>query len=171
MRLYNCTLALLLILVIPFTAVSQVSIDALPGVVAGDTLQRFIDLTPTGVAITAPGPDQEWNWQLGDTLRSSIMVESNDMPGTFPQASLKLSDADREWYYQTSPQAWEIVGLFGADPVGAGLNVSSFYTPKLPDIYAPVKDGDSSYYTTDRLHRYSEVGYSGFDLEPAPDHT
>lgn len=139
---------LLLTLVCAFMMIemsAQVIIDMLPVPEPGDTIERFLVSDPSGLEISAPGPDQMWEWMFEDGVRFVYRAEANDQPATFPGADIVLDEGFRQFYIDASPESWDIVGLIGTDPIGFGLTVTSFYDPALPDVYAPLEYGDSTF--------------------------
>jgi len=137
--------ALLIAVVFPALVSSQVIIDSITTVDPGDDILQFLDLAPEGVEITSPGENQTWDWTLSEAVEQIAVFDTNDRMDEFPFATIKMTEGAVESYYFISDTTttWELQGFVAEDPVGLGLNVTSFYTPAFSQEYAPVLYEDS----------------------------
>ena len=154
--LTNCLVALCSILLN-----GQTMITALPVPNVGDTIIRYVDVTPSGVELTEPGQDQSWTWELNDTLMISLAVGENDMEDEFPDADIHLDNGVNKTYYVADSSKWAAAGIIGGDPLGLGVMVASIYEPPLAEVYAPVSFGDTVF--------NSSTVYTGIPRSIIPD--
>ena len=61
----------------------------------------------------------------------------------FPDANTKIAQGALDNYYNIDATQWSLYGFNGADPLGLGFNVTSFYIPALMEEYAPVAYSDT----------------------------
>ncbi len=100
----------------------------------GDTLYTAIDNMPNGVAITAPGGPQSWNFaglQAPFTRQNIVRsAATGSAAGVFPSADALLSLGNNgEGYFNVTSTRFELVGFSGTDPVGQGVQVQARYNP------------------------------------------
>ena len=158
MKSYSLILSVLLM---AGAVAAQVSIEEVAYPEPGDTVTRYVDLSPVGVEITEPGPDQLWQWDLSMELPQVSYFDTNDRADIFPFASIRLVNTALDDYYNIVEGGWLLMGSEGADPIGAGFNVETFYSPVFREEYAPIAYQDS-------MQQIFDV-YSGIPLAALPD--
>jgi len=140
----------------------QITIDDLIMPVAGDSVELFVDTAPPAdIEITEPGGDDYWQWTLSNTIRQTVVFDTNDRTDLFPFADTKASSTGFVNYYDMRTDGWLLSGQVGQDPFGLGLNVNLFYQPAYREYYAPVAFGDSTVQSFDL--------YTGIPLSLVPD--
>ncbi len=110
----------------------------------GDSLKTATDLAPTGIALTAPGGPQTWDYtSLKPSTRQVTVFQpaaNGSAAASFPGAELvAISGVGAETYYDVSASALSILGLTGSG-LGGGLldGIALKYAPPLPERRAPL---------------------------------
>lgn len=109
----------------------------------GDTLKTNTDFTPEGIAITPPGGPFTWDFGgLGANLQQATVYRNateGNAAASFPNAELFADfGAGAETYFSVSPNAFEVLGFNGPDPVGLGLQTLFKFTSPIPERRAPL---------------------------------
>lgn len=99
----------------------------------GDTLRIAFDNSPTGVAITAPGGGQVWNFSSltsdGTLTRVVRPAAAGEAADSYPSANIVFDQGGGgEGYYLSDNSAFAIIGYAGTDPLGLGFEVSAPFT-------------------------------------------
>lgn len=144
----------------PLVAFTQVVIESLPIPPVGDSMVTHINVSPD-IDISSSGADAAWEWTLQDTLSTVTHYSANDAPAAFPMANRKVSGPVFSQYLTMSATSWFQVGGAGVDPIGFGIEVQTFLTPGLTELYAPIAFGDSMVQSAD--------SYTGIPLDLVPD--
>lgn len=111
--------------------------------IAGDTLFTAIDDMPEGITVSAAGGDQTWNFSnlTADVTRERVVQDAAVGEGAaqFPSASLLINQATgAEGYYQSTDTEFGIIGYFGEDPLGQGIQVDAPFDPAYVERWAPL---------------------------------
>lgn len=116
---------------------------------AGDTLFTAIDNLPSGNYLSGPGPAQSWDFT---TLQSPFprrtpLKPALQGPGSyhFPNATFYVGAGDNlVAYYRVSNTRVELLGFYGNDPLGLGVESASRFDPPLAWQRAPLKYLDAN---------------------------
>lgn len=133
-----------LLLSVPLLLNGQITLessDYFPAI--GDTLRTVTDNAPSGISITAPGGDQNWNFT---NLQNSFSQEravgdpaSGTSSGNYPAANILLEQAaGGEGYYLSNSTQFAILGYAGTDPLGQGFEVNAPFIPEYVERWAPL---------------------------------
>jgi len=137
---------ILLFFSIAATAQITISGDSFPEV--GDTLRTATDNLPQGIAISAAGPDQEWNFE---NLQAPFVMEQILIPtkqgvyqDQFPEANVLISggNAGAEFYYASFEDTYQFLGYVGADPAGLDIEITARNNPAIIERRAPLNYQD-----------------------------
>lgn len=118
----------------------------------GDTLRTAVDNLPSNISMGVSGPNQRWDFsslQSPFTRQTLIRAASEGMyTRQFPNASMMtpLSDNAEAYYRATSnaqQQTFQVLGLFGKDPVNFGIDVLTKLNPPLVERRAPLQYRDN----------------------------
>ncbi len=117
----------------------------------GDTLKTAVDAAPTGIQVTAEGPNQAWDYS---SLSPDVEQETIYRPASEGSVGSLLPTADAfvglgagnvgETYYNITTTAVERVALNGNDPIGLGLPSLFRFTPPAIERRAPLVFGASN---------------------------
>lgn len=137
-------LSICLLLSMPMFLKGQITLqssDYFPAI--GDTLRTVVDNAPSGIAITAPGGDQSWNFTSLQNSFSQELVVSDPAGGTsagsYPSANILLDQAaGGEGYYISNSTQFAILGYAGTDPLGQGFQVNAPFLPEYVERWAPL---------------------------------
>ncbi|MCO6491960.1 MAG: T9SS type A sorting domain-containing protein [Phaeodactylibacter sp.] len=110
---------------------------------AGDTLLTAVDNLPAGNYITDSGPAQSWDFTTLQSPfpRRTLLLPAMQGPGSyaFPNASYHAGLANNlTAYYRVSNSKVELLGFFGVDPLGLGLEAPYRYDPPVVQQRAPL---------------------------------
>ncbi|MCB0587489.1 MAG: T9SS type A sorting domain-containing protein [Phaeodactylibacter sp.] len=140
-------LCLILASFIPISGQAQLTIttESFPG--AGDTLFTAIDNLPSGNYITGAGEAQSWDFTTlqAPFPRRTLLLPALQGPGSyaFPNASFYASmDANLAAYFRVSNTAVELLGFYGQDPLGLGVESAYRFTPPVIWQRAPLRYQD-----------------------------
>lgn len=147
MKYYTPAFLFVILLVAGLKAQPTITSESFPH--AGDTLLTAIDNLPAGNYITGSGPAQAWDFT---TLQSPFprrtpLRPAMQGPGSynFPGASFYAGAGDNlAAYYRASNTKLELLGFYGADPLGLGVESATFYQPPLVQQRAPLKYLDNN---------------------------
>jgi hypothetical protein len=110
----------------------------------GDTLYYAVDNAPSGIVMTPPGGDQQWDFSGLNRTLTMEEVYRDAREGmafsTFPAATLvyQAEMGGPETYLRVTPQDVAILGLSGAGPVTFGLDLDLFFRPPFVQQRAPL---------------------------------
>ena len=109
----------------------------------GDTLSYSVDENPSQISIGMQGGDQQWDFSSLQSAFGFQQIMKDEMDGVgsifFPGASLFYNLTDSvETYLSVSNDKIELLGVFGQDPIGLGLNLNSIFDPPIVDRRAPM---------------------------------
>jgi hypothetical protein len=112
----------------------------------GDTLFTAVDNMPSGIAVTSPGGQQSWNFTTLQSpfVRRTVVKPAAQGPGSqnFPSASYYANISDNlHAYYRKTNSKVELLGFFGLDPVGLGVETATLITPPNIRQRAPLTYG------------------------------
>ena len=136
----SCLLSLGLLL--PLTAQITITNAVFPAV--GDTLFYAVDNQPTGIVMTAPGFDQQWDFS---NLQSSFTFEqvfqdaqAGPDYSSFPSATLyyQTDTPEVDAYLKVSAQNVSVLGIAGPDPSLLNLDLIAHYNPPIVQSRAPL---------------------------------
>ncbi|MCG8326246.1 MAG: T9SS type A sorting domain-containing protein [Chitinophagales bacterium] len=124
-------------------AIAQITVTNSTFPEVGDTLLTAVDNIPSNIVITPAGPDQSWSYVNLEAPfnRSSVLQPAEQGPGAyaFPSADYYTEYTEGVVaYYKVSNNKVEIIGLYGEDPIGLGLQTASNIEPALPVRRAPM---------------------------------
>ena len=134
------TLALFFLSICTYAQITVTS-ASFPGL--GDTLLTAIDNLPSGIDITQAGGNQSWSYVSLEAPfnQSTEMLPAIQGPGAFayPDADFYSSFGEGVVaYYRATSSKVEILGLYGGDPIGLGLETVSRFDPPLVIRRAPL---------------------------------
>jgi hypothetical protein len=114
--------------------------------------------------ITPPGGNQSWDLSGLQVNQTGTTVYRNPnmgvQSGNFPGAELLVIESGREMYYDVTSDKVELMGYFGADPYGLGINLLIPYLPPIADRHAPLQFFD--------IHQQSSSILVAFRLSELP---
>jgi hypothetical protein len=121
----------------------QISLDDSYFPVPGDTLRTVTALNPSGISITDPGGNQSWDLSMlaAETVleRPVTAAAAGQGSSAFPTATVLVQQNNgAEGYYLSTANSFSIVGYFGVDPLGQGLEVSAPFNPPYVERWAPL---------------------------------
>lgn len=143
----------------------------------GDTLKTATDLTPSGITITPAGGDQVWDFtdlQPQATLERTVLAAAAGQGSAgFPSADVLVEQFNgAEGYYHSTDNAFSIIGYFGQDPLGQGIEISAPFAPAYTERWAPLDFLDLNLHESALLFAVAADDIPGniFDsLEISPD--
>jgi hypothetical protein len=99
-----------------------------------DTVFYAFDANSSPIQIiTPPGFNQTWNLSgLQPNQPSSTVYRHPSMgvhSANFPGADLLVIEPGRELYYNVTNDKVELMGYYGSDPIGIGINLLALYAP------------------------------------------
>lgn len=126
-----------------FCVHGQITVTNASFPVLGDTLLTAVDNLPSGIDITQAGGDQSWSYVSLEAPfnQSTEMLPAIQGPGAFAYPSADFYSSFGEGvvaYYHTTSNKVEILGLYGQDPIGLGLETASRFEPPLVIRRAPM---------------------------------
>jgi hypothetical protein len=110
----------------------------------GDTVFYAIDANSNPIIqiFTPPGGNQNWNLSGLQANQTGSTVYRNPNTGAqsanFPGAELLVVEPGRELYYNVTADKVELMGYYGSDPIGLGINLLIPYNPPLVERRAPM---------------------------------
>jgi hypothetical protein len=109
----------------------------------GDTLLTAVDNLPSGIVITPSGGAQSWSYVSLEAPfnQSRVMEPAIQGPGAFAYPNADFYSSFGEGvvaYYSATGSEIEILGLYGEDPIGLGLETVSRFEPPLVMRRAPL---------------------------------
>lgn len=135
----------------------------------GDTLTTAIDNLPSNIDLGEAGPEQSWNFTSlqAPFIRQSIILPAaeGDAADAFPGANIfttiDLGQGDLgEAYYLSKTNSFDLLGYFGADPAGLGVELLVQFSPVIAERHAPLEYGD--------VHNLSSMTTLPFAAEDLP---
>lgn len=136
------------------TVQAQITVTSTSFPQAGDTLHTAVDGAPQDIVITAPGPNQEWDFSGLQGVMNEITVmaaTSGANANLFPTANLLFNTGfggeAGESYGLANNSIYSLLGFVGADPIGLGIEVTVPFSPAIvqrrsPMTYQDVHDAD-----------------------------
>ncbi|MCB0598024.1 MAG: hypothetical protein KDD28_28360, partial [Phaeodactylibacter sp.] len=111
--------------------------------VAGDTLFTAVDNLPAGNYITGSGGGQSWDFTTLQSPfpRRTLLLPAMQGPGSyaFPSATYYASiNPSLVAYYRVSSSKVELLGFYGQDPLGLGVESPSRFDPPVVQQRAPL---------------------------------
>ncbi len=142
----NFYLCLILLIGLALPVQSQITITGAVFPAVGDTLHYAFDNQPAGSVnpFTPPGGNQQWDFS---SLQASLTWEqifkspqSGAGHSAFPAATLMYNplNTDVEAYLNVSGNNVSLLGFYGDDPIGLGLDLVSNYNPPIIQSRQPV---------------------------------
>ena len=112
--------------------ISLESTDYFP--VAGDSLLTRFSIDTDGFSISPAGGDQTWDFSnVGSGTPRTRIIESIDAapnPEAFPSADLYIAQqGGGNGFYQSTSEAFSLIGFDGQDPIGQGIEVETPFSP------------------------------------------
>jgi len=140
---------LIFILLITSYATAQITVTNSTFPQTGDTLLTAIDNLPSGVSITPSGGDQAWIFAglQAPFNRSTALKPATQGPGAFAFPNADYYSTFEEnvvAYYRNTATSVEMLGLYGEDPLGFGVQTASRFEPSVPVRRAPMEFLDVS---------------------------
>jgi hypothetical protein len=143
-------LLLFIIIQNPLTAQIVLQTSTLPRV--GDTLRTAIDNLPGNISLLPSGADQRWDFTtLQSPFTRQTVIKSpgeGRFQNQFPTANMLIELAEgAETYYRFvngQPSTVQLLGGFGKDPVGLGVEVITKLNPPLVERRAPLRYRDNN---------------------------
>lgn len=134
---------LLFFLFLSFSSVAQITVTSASFPSVGDVMVTAVDNLPSGIVVTEAGIDQNWSYMSLESPfnMSTTLIPAEEGPGAFayPGADYYTPFGDNVVaYYQVRDSDVRILGLYGADPIGLGLETASRFEPPLPVRRSPM---------------------------------
>ncbi|MCB0548683.1 MAG: T9SS type A sorting domain-containing protein [Phaeodactylibacter sp.] len=131
---------------------------------AGDTILTSVDNLPAGNYITGGGGGQSWDFTTlqAPFPRRTLLQPAMQGPGSyaFPSASFYSSVAENlVAYFRVSSSKVELLGFYGEDPLGLGVETASRFDPPVIQQRAPLK-----YLDTNSSQANLSIAFSSDDL-------
>lgn len=109
----------------------------------GDTLFTAIDNLPSNISITPSGGGQSWDFTSLQSPFSRRVVYRAAEEGTsgdgFPAANIFTDLGEGiEAYYRSTANTFELIGLYGMDPLELQLEILSRFDPVIIERRAPL---------------------------------
>ena len=141
-------LYLVLALLFSSTVTAQVTITNESFPEAGDTLFTAVDNLPSGNYLTGNGPGQSWDFTTlqAPFPRRTLLLPAMQGPGSyaFPSATYYASiNEGLVAYFRVSSTQVELLGFYGEDPLGLGIETDSHFEPPMIQQRAPLSYLDS----------------------------
>ena len=157
-------LYLILAAFIATAAQAQITITNASFPYAGDTLFTSVDNLPSGNYITGSGGSQSWDFTTlqAPFPRRTLLLPAMQGPGSyaFPNATYYASiNANLVAYYRVSNNMVELLGYFGEDPLGLGVQSASRFDPPVVQQRAPL-----NYNNTNESQANLSLAFSANDL-------
>lgn len=137
------------ILFLTVTLISFASLSAQPVIEngtfpqVGDSLRLSVDNLPSGIDLESAAADQSWDFT---TLQSAfvnttpvVTVQQADGYFGFPGADYAVVGDNANLFYRSTAGKVELLGFFGEDPVGLGIEGVFRYEPPLIERRAPLE--------------------------------
>lgn len=112
----------------------------------GDSLRTAVDNLPSGIDLENDGSNQNWNFT---TLQSAFVnstpiltVQQAEGYFGFPGADYAVIGENANFFYRTTAGQVELLGFFGQDPAGLGIEGIFHYEPPLVERRAPLEYQD-----------------------------
>lgn len=112
----------------------------------GDSLRTATDNLPSGIDLENEGSDQNWDFSM---LQSAFVnttpvltVQQAEGYFGFPGADYALMGENANFFYRTSADRVELMGFYGQDPAGLGIEGIFRYDPPLTERWAPLEYQD-----------------------------
>ena len=142
-------LYLILALFTTTAGLTQITITNESFAKAGDTLLTAVDNLPSGEYITENGSAQSWDFTTLQSPfpRRTLLLPAMQGPGSFafPSATYYASISDNlVAYFRVSENLVEILGFYGEDPLGLGVETASRFEPPVVQQRAPLDFLDSN---------------------------
>lgn len=139
----------------------------------GDTLLTAIDNLPSGITISPSGGQQSWNFTTLQSpfSRRTVLKPAAQGPGSsaFPNATFVSVIADNlNAYFRKTNSKIEVLGLFGIDPLGLGVETVTRFSPPAISQRAPLSYGDVNDSETDLTIPFSADDLPGGILDNLP---
>ncbi|MBR9919679.1 MAG: T9SS type A sorting domain-containing protein [Bacteroidetes bacterium] len=137
-------LLLCFILCLPFQLAAQININSNVFPAVGDTLRMSVDRLPENLKTGDSGGPRTWDYKdleapyaLAMAMRS---VKEGNWATEFKEANMlgKLPGG-QEYYYRKTAQTIDLLGFYGSDPVGLGIQGLCRYSPAITDRRAPMR--------------------------------
>lgn len=128
-----------------------------------DTVFYAVDANSNPIIqiFTPPGGNQNWNLSGLQPNQPGSTVYRNPNTGAqsanFPGAELLVVEAGREMYYNVTGNRVELLGYYGSDPIGLGINLLIPYNPPLVERRAPVNFFDINQVSSGVLVPFSQA--------------
>lgn len=131
------------------TALAQATITNSSFPNAGDTLFTAVDNLPSGNYITGPGGSQSWDFTTlqAPFPRRILLLPAMQGPGSyaFPNATYFAGIAENlNAFYKVSSNKVELLGFYGEDPLGLGIQAAYRFDPPLVQQRAPLEYQDNN---------------------------
>ncbi len=112
----------------------------------GDSLRTAVDNLPSGISLGDTGGDQSWDFTTlqAPFINTAPVVPIEEAEGyfAFPEAAFAIVANNVNRFYRSDAGQVEILGFFGADPAGLGIEGAFRYEPPLVEQRAPLEFQD-----------------------------
>lgn len=112
----------------------------------GDSLRTATDNLPSGIDLESEGSSQSWDFTM---LQSAFInttpiltVQQAEGYFGFPGADYAVIGENANFFYRTTAGQVELLGFFGQDPAGLGIEGLFRYEPPLIERRAPLQYQD-----------------------------
>jgi len=132
---------------------SQITVGSETFPQLGDTLYTKTDNLPSNINLLTPGEDLSWNFSsLQSPFTSEIVMESPQQgqgSSFFPDADMMINLGNLgESYYRVDDSHYELLGSYGSDPSGFGLELATIFSEPLIERSAPLNYLDQHLHQT-----------------------
>ncbi len=147
------SIVLFLLSLVPFALSAQIIVQQATLPQIGDTLRTAVDNLPGNISLTPIGANQRWDFtslQSPFTRQTVVRPASEGQYASkFPIASMliQLNDNAEAYYRSTNTSiqsTFQLVGFYGKDPLGFGMQVLTRFTPPMVERRAPLKYKDNN---------------------------
>lgn len=119
----------------------------------GDSLRTAVDNLPSGINPGSAGGDQSWDFTTlqAPFINTAPVLPTEEVEGyfAFPDAEFATSTDNLNRFYRSSAGQVEVLGFYGQDPAGLGIEGAFRYEPPLIQERAPLEYQDVYTSTTD----------------------
>jgi hypothetical protein len=162
---------------IPFLIFAQIIVQPTTLPQVGDTLRTAVDNLPSNISLNPIGANQRWDFtslQAPFTRQTIVKPAAEGAhAANFRLATMLIQLSDNaEIYYRstgtTFQSTFQLVGIYGKDPVGFGIDVMTRFSPPAVERRAPLRYKDNNHVESNILLPFSADDLPDFVLDQLP---
>ncbi|TXB61893.1 T9SS type A sorting domain-containing protein [Phaeodactylibacter luteus] len=138
----------------------------------GDTLKTAVDNLPTGILPGSTGGPLSLDFTTlqAPFVRSTPILPPEQVDGyfDFPGATFATSEAGVNTFYRKTASSLTVLGFYGSDPIGLGIEGSFAYSPPLTEFRAPLNYPAANAATTDISYAFAAEDLPAAILDVLP---